>query len=264
MADAYSSIVGGKLNLKGGIEKKKKKRLKESSEAAELVATAAAAAAAVTAAASAASRSSGASSSSAIAAVSRSTGHTAAEMRHIQVKAQRTIEKIEKGEIKSHRDRVKDFNDYLGNLTEHYDLPKVRTAFTHLNDHFGNDIHAHHPIKLHSTGEQRELKRVLLHWAQAFCTSVLRTFPFVGIFCEKGLGTPRQAGRAYYHNQTIYIDTLRTYYVRIQLAVRIVRRVDNVDSRVVTCVIRARRSRPRSHRVNPTDGRSYSSGAEPD
>ena len=46
-------------------------------------------------------------------------------MRHIQVKSQRTIEKIEKGEIKSHRDRVKDFNDYLGNLTEHYDLPKV-------------------------------------------------------------------------------------------------------------------------------------------
>jgi protein FAM32A len=173
MADAYSSIVGGKLNLKGGIEKKKKKRLKESSEAAELVATAAAAAAAVTAAASAASRSSGASSSSAIAAVSRSTGHTAAEMRHIQVKAQRTIEKIEKGEIKSHRDRVKDFNDYLGNLTEHYDLPKVRTAFTHLNDHLGNNSHAHHPIKLHSTGEQRELKRVLLHWAQAFCAPFL-------------------------------------------------------------------------------------------
>jgi protein FAM32A len=233
MADAYSSIVGGKLNLKGGIEKKKKKRLKESSEAAELVATAAAAAAAVTAAASAASRSSGASSSSAIAAVSRSTGHTAAEMRHIQVKAQRTIEKIEKGEIKSHRDRVKDFNDYLGNLTEHYDLPKVRTAFTHLNDHFGNNIHAHHPIKLHSTGEQRELKRVLLHWAQAFCTSVLRTFPFsLEYFARRGSELREQAGRAYYHNQTIYIDTLRTYYVRIQLAVRIVdcTRVDIVDS----------------------------------
>jgi protein FAM32A len=230
MADAYSSIVGGKLNLKGGIEKKKKKRLKESSEAAELVATAAAAAAAVTAAASAASRSSGASSSSAIAAVSRSTGHTAAEMRHIQVKAQRTIEKIEKGEIKSHRDRVKDFNDYLGNLTEHYDLPKVRTAFTHLNGHFGNDIHAHHPIKLHSTGEQRELKRVLLHWAQAFCTRVFRTFPFVGIFARRGSELREQAGRAYYHNQTIYIDTLRTYYVRIQLAVRIVHVWTLVDS----------------------------------
>ena len=66
----------------------------------------------------------------AIAAVGRATGHTAAEMRHIQVKAQRTIEKIEKGEIKSHRERVKDFNDYLGNLTEHYDLPKVRAALT--------------------------------------------------------------------------------------------------------------------------------------
>ena len=196
MADAYRSIVGGKLNLKGGIEKKKKKRMKESSEAAELVATAAAAAAAATAAASAASRSTGASSSSAIAAVSRSTGHTAAEMRHIQVKAQRTIEKIEKGEIKSHRDRVKDFNDYLGNLTEHYDLPKVRTAFTHLNDHFGNDIHAHHPIKLHSTGEQRELKRVLLHWAhrhkrfaQAFCVPSL----LLEYFAKRGSELREQA-----------------------------------------------------------------------
>lgn len=114
-ADAYSSIVGGKLSLKGGVDKKKKKKKKreDAEQAAEAAAVAAVAA------------SSEAASSSAIAAVSRTAGHTAAEMRHIQKKAQRTIEKIEKGELKSHRERVKDFNDYLGNLTEHYDLPKV-------------------------------------------------------------------------------------------------------------------------------------------
>jgi protein FAM32A len=26
---------------------------------------------------------------------------------------------------KSHRDRIQDFNQYLANLSEHYDIPKV-------------------------------------------------------------------------------------------------------------------------------------------
>lgn len=38
--------------------------------------------------------------------------------------------KLEEGQIaklaaKSHRERIKDFNDYLGNLSEHHDIPKV-------------------------------------------------------------------------------------------------------------------------------------------
>ena len=115
-ADAYSSIVGGKLNLKGGIEKKKKKKKSDAAEAAGV------------AAAAAATHASQASSSRLTASTmlaGPSSGHTAAELRHIQKKADRTIEKLEKGELKSHRERVKDFNDYLGSLTEHYDLPKV-------------------------------------------------------------------------------------------------------------------------------------------
>ena len=43
----------------------------------------------------------------------------------METMAKRQIAKLEKGEVKSHRDRVKEFNAYLGNLTEHYDLPKV-------------------------------------------------------------------------------------------------------------------------------------------
>ena len=37
----------------------------------------------------------------------------------------RQLKKLERGEVKSHRDQVKDFNSYLSKLTEHYDLPKV-------------------------------------------------------------------------------------------------------------------------------------------
>ena len=39
--------------------------------------------------------------------------------------AKRHVAKLEKGEVKSHRDQVKDFNTYLSSLSEHYDLPKV-------------------------------------------------------------------------------------------------------------------------------------------
>ena len=117
-SDAYWSVVGGKLSLKGGVEKKKKKR--KPSDTAEQ-----AAAAATAAAASSAVQQASASSTSAISKVGSSAGHTAAELRHMEKLSQRQIEKLEKGELKSHRERVKDFNDYLGNLTEHYDLPKV-------------------------------------------------------------------------------------------------------------------------------------------
>lgn len=111
-ADAYRSVVGGKLSLRGGVEKKKKKK-KQTEEITEQAATAAAAAV------------SSSSTSSFTSAIQHTAGHTAAELRHIEKRAQRQLEKIERGEMKSHRDRVKDFNDYLGNLTEHYDLPKV-------------------------------------------------------------------------------------------------------------------------------------------
>ena len=37
----------------------------------------------------------------------------------------RHLEALEKGEVKSHRDKVKDLNTYLSNMTDHYDLPRV-------------------------------------------------------------------------------------------------------------------------------------------
>lgn len=118
MADAYRNIVGGGLSLKG-IGKKKKKKSSESSEMA------------VAAASTAAASSSSTSTSAAVAvtstdsSVSFTSGHTASEVRRLETMAERQVRALEKGEVKSHREKVKDFNSYLSNLTEHYDLPKV-------------------------------------------------------------------------------------------------------------------------------------------
>ena len=113
MSDAYSNVVGGGLKLKGIGKKKKKKAADEAVEQAASAATAAAMTAAASSAAS----------SSAQGIVPG--GHTAAELRRQEVMMKREIAQIESGKEKSHRDKVKDFNAYLGNLTEHYDLPKV-------------------------------------------------------------------------------------------------------------------------------------------
>ena len=115
--DDYDAVVGGGLKLKG-IGKKKKKKKDEGAEEAAAAVTAAAASNDA-AAASAASAASASSSSSTYA------GHTGAEMRRLKVMHDRKLDKLEKGEVKQHREQVKDFNDYLSNLTEHYDLPKV-------------------------------------------------------------------------------------------------------------------------------------------
>ena len=118
MSDAYDSVVGGGLKLKGIGKKKKKKEKSEEAQAA--AAAVAAAAAEADAAASAAVAATAASSSS-----STSFGHTGAEQRRLETMRDRQLKKLEKGEVKSHRDQVKDFNSYLSKLTEHYDLPKV-------------------------------------------------------------------------------------------------------------------------------------------
>ena len=115
MSDAYDNLVGGSLRLKG-IGKKKKKKDKEDPAAQ-------AAAAAVTAAASAAGPSSASGTVSGF-----GSGHTASELRRLETVASRQIKALETGKVKSHREKVKDFNSYLANLTEHYDLPKVRSV----------------------------------------------------------------------------------------------------------------------------------------
>ena len=114
MSEAYDNVVGGGLKLKGGIKKKKKKSQDLTEAAASGLASNAAA-------------SEAASSSSSVAGMSinAAAGMTESERRRRETMLQRELAKAEKGEVKSHRDKVKDFNSYLASMTEHYDLPKV-------------------------------------------------------------------------------------------------------------------------------------------
>ncbi|KAE8811948.1 protein FAM32A-like [Hordeum vulgare] len=50
---------------------------------------------------------------------------TPAERRYIEQKQKIDVHKLAKVADKSHRDRIQDFNQYLANLSEHYDIPKV-------------------------------------------------------------------------------------------------------------------------------------------
>lgn len=50
---------------------------------------------------------------------------TPAEKRHDEKMAARERERVAKQAMKSHRERVNEFNAYLANLSEHHDIPKV-------------------------------------------------------------------------------------------------------------------------------------------
>ena len=50
---------------------------------------------------------------------------TPAQRRHDEILVAREKERVAKMASKSHRDRVRDFNEYLAALTEHHDIPKV-------------------------------------------------------------------------------------------------------------------------------------------
>ncbi|KAJ7529465.1 hypothetical protein O6H91_15G051700 [Diphasiastrum complanatum] len=50
---------------------------------------------------------------------------TAAEKKYDEQKAKLEIASLAKLANKSHRERIEDFNQYLANLSEHYDIPKV-------------------------------------------------------------------------------------------------------------------------------------------
>jgi len=50
---------------------------------------------------------------------------TPAERRYMEQKQKIDMQKLAKVANKSHRDRIQDFNQYLANLSEHYDIPKV-------------------------------------------------------------------------------------------------------------------------------------------
>ncbi|KAI4355910.1 hypothetical protein L6164_004637 [Bauhinia variegata] len=50
---------------------------------------------------------------------------TPAERRYIEQREELDVNRLAKLANKSHRDRIQDFNQYLANLSEHYDIPKV-------------------------------------------------------------------------------------------------------------------------------------------
>ncbi|XP_073024509.1 uncharacterized protein [Primulina eburnea] len=50
---------------------------------------------------------------------------TPAERRYIEQREKIDSHKLVKTSNKSHRDRIQDFNQYLANMSEHYDIPKV-------------------------------------------------------------------------------------------------------------------------------------------
>ncbi|XP_021761938.1 protein FAM32A-like [Chenopodium quinoa] len=135
---AYDNVIGGKLKLKGkaldvktGGIKKKKKQKKQYDEVSEIkedekIET-----------------KEGEDAESAITNVEennnnesdKSTGKgkapnfadhlTPAEKRYIEQREQLDVQKYSKMSKNSHRDRLDDFNQYLANLSEHYDIPKV-------------------------------------------------------------------------------------------------------------------------------------------
>ncbi|XP_068334687.1 uncharacterized protein [Pyrus communis] len=50
---------------------------------------------------------------------------TPAERRYIEQRERIDNHRLAKTANKSHRDRIQDFNQYLANMSEHYDIPKV-------------------------------------------------------------------------------------------------------------------------------------------
>ncbi|CAN6468295.1 unnamed protein product [Victoria cruziana] len=50
---------------------------------------------------------------------------TPAERKYIEQRNKLDTKLLPKTSGKSHRDRIQDFNQYLANLSEHYDIPKV-------------------------------------------------------------------------------------------------------------------------------------------
>ncbi|XP_057769551.1 uncharacterized protein LOC130989586 [Salvia miltiorrhiza] len=125
----YENVIGGKLKLKGkaldvkaGGVKKKKKQKKQQEQISEAV-----------------------ESENALVETdldkqesgdaNKSTGDersaswdgnlTPAERRYMEQRERIDYHKLAKTSNKSHRDRIEDFNQYLANMSEHYDIPKV-------------------------------------------------------------------------------------------------------------------------------------------
>ncbi|GAA5955478.1 hypothetical protein JCM8115_006766 [Rhodotorula mucilaginosa] len=117
----YQHRPGGSLKLKGGgAEAKKKKKKKSKSSTSQKLREEETAAAA-----------SGSGSDREVASSASASGSTAnpykteAERRFEEVQRKRLLDKAAKQALKSHKERVAEFNEKLENMSEHYDIPKV-------------------------------------------------------------------------------------------------------------------------------------------
>ncbi|EPS72511.1 hypothetical protein M569_02248 [Genlisea aurea] len=133
---AYDNIVGGKLKLKGkaldvkaaGMKKQKKiqKKQRISSELTTIAASSRVVASGyLEKEAEEKSERGGPSSKDANSGSNWNDHLTPAERRYMEQREKIDSHKLAKTSNKSHRDRIQDFNQYLANMSEHYDIPKV-------------------------------------------------------------------------------------------------------------------------------------------
>ncbi|KAL1551869.1 protein FAM32A-like [Salvia divinorum] len=125
----YENVIGGKLKLKGkaldvkaGGVKKKKKQKKQHDQISETVESENAEVASdlEKQESADANKSTGDERSA-----SWDSNLTPAERRYMEQRERIDRHKLAKSSNKSHRDRIEDFNQYLANMSEHYDIPKV-------------------------------------------------------------------------------------------------------------------------------------------
>ncbi|XP_059643091.1 uncharacterized protein LOC132284964 [Cornus florida] len=131
---AFENVVGGKLKLKGkaldvkaGGVKKKKKHKKQNDQSSQVIDNELSADGSAIISTDLneenindANKSSGEGN-----AASYDEHLTPAERRYMEQREQIDVCRLAKTANKSHRDRIQDFNQYLANMSEHYDIPKV-------------------------------------------------------------------------------------------------------------------------------------------
>eukprot|EP00027_Filamoeba_sp_ATCC50430_P002499 CAMPEP_0168558140 /NCGR_PEP_ID=MMETSP0413-20121227/9808_1 /TAXON_ID=136452 /ORGANISM="Filamoeba nolandi, Strain NC-AS-23-1" /LENGTH=104 /DNA_ID=CAMNT_0008589235 /DNA_START=683 /DNA_END=997 /DNA_ORIENTATION=+ len=100
---SYEGVVGGKLKLKGVAPKKTHKR-KEKALTDKVIA---------------------AEVSKEQQIIKPADPRTEAEKKYEESQRKREKEKLAKSASKSHKQKLDEFNKYLGGLSEHYDIPKV-------------------------------------------------------------------------------------------------------------------------------------------
>ena len=119
MSDAYANVVGGSLKLKGKSGKSKKRKHADAEEATKQAALEDEASALATAAAEAEPAASSAAAAKAIA------GLTKAQQDSLRAHERNARRKGEEQKGTTYRDRISAMNEYLSNLSEHHDVPRI-------------------------------------------------------------------------------------------------------------------------------------------